>query len=241
MPLTGSLMPYNSDSPNQIVEKIDLDNLSAWFAKELQGVRETERLILTAVVDDLKSFVRWPAKAILLCPGWDRKPSPGAKMKYFQYLPHIQKMAKETAKPFALDGRPNGPAIASFLIAGGERPQRFGSSNGWSIHHLYSSKFPYIDRDKSLHATKEGLHFTQSAGLVAVHPVADAMVDEYPCFTWLLRALAFRRFGYDPDKVFANTHNELGFVTGFVCQVIEEPVFMGSGSAPSGHPGMTMV
>jgi hypothetical protein len=233
-------MPYNRNSPNQIIEKIDLDDLSAWFEKELQRVSRTERVILTAVADDLESFVRWPAKAMLLCSGWDRKPSPGKKMKYFKYLPRIQKMAKEVVRPFALDGRPNGPAIASFLIAGGERPQRFGSSNSWSIHHLYSGKFPYIDRDKSLHATKEGFHFTQSAGLVAVHPIADAMVDEYPCFTWLLRALAFKRFGYDPDKVLADEHDERGFVAGFACQIVGESMPAGSASAPLGHPEMTM-
>jgi hypothetical protein len=95
-----------------------------------------------------------------------------------------------------------GPAIAAFLYAGGERPCRVGSRNCWSIHHLYSGKFPYVGRTETLHAVKHGDHFTNSAGLIAAHPVLDAMCDEYPCIAWYLRARAFERFGYDPDQVF---------------------------------------
>src|SRR5262245_61791339 len=92
------------------------------------------------------------------------------------------------------DTRPNGPAIAAFLMAGGSRPERFGSSNAWSVHHVYSGKFPYAGRQTTIHAAKESFHFTQSAGLVATRPVADALVDEFPFFTWLLRAEAYVRF-----------------------------------------------
>jgi hypothetical protein len=63
------------------------------------------------------------------------------------------------------------------------------------------------------------------------------MVDEYPSFTWLLRAQAFRKFGYDPDKVFAIGHDELGFASGFACQVVKEPELMGSGPVPLDIPG----
>lgn len=63
-------------------------------------------------------------------------------------------------------------------------------------------KFPYVDRDSTLHAVKDGAHFTQSAGLVATHPIVDQMCDEYPFFSWYLRAIAFKKFGYDPDGVF---------------------------------------
>jgi hypothetical protein len=47
--------------------------------------------------------------------------------------------------------------------------------------------------------------FTHSAGLVAVHPLADALADEVPYFAWLLRSEAFRRFRFDPDGVFASS------------------------------------
>jgi len=120
-----------------------------------------------------------------------------------------------------LDGRPNGPAIASFRLAGGKRPPRFGSSNSWSIHHLYSGKFPYPGYQETTHAAKSCLHFTQSAGLIAVHPIADAMVDEFPFFAWLLRGGAFLRFGYDPDGVFSSSRDDCGFIAGRVCRVIK--------------------
>ncbi|MGH2361673.1 MAG: hypothetical protein ACRDGM_14170 [bacterium] len=117
-------------------------------------------------------------------------------------------MAK--ARRVVLDTRPNGPAIASFVLAGGTRPERFGSSNAWSVHHLYSGKFPYIGRETTTHAAKECNHFTQSAGLVAAHPVADALVDEFPFFAWFLRAQAHLLFGYDPDGVFSSARNDTG-------------------------------
>jgi len=88
------------------------------------------------------------------------------------------------------------------------RPERFGSSNAWSVHHLYSGKFLYYERS------------TQSAGVVAVHPVADA-VDEFPFLTWLLRARVYQKFGYDPDSAFSKTRDEYGFKQGRACEVIQ--------------------
>jgi hypothetical protein len=155
----------------------------------------------------------------LLWPDCDRIPLPGQKQKYHTYPAHPRALGKSAG--VYLDRRPNGPAIAAFLLAKGARPARFGSSNNWSIHHLYSGKFPYRGVEKTLHAQKACYHFTQSAGLVAVHPVADALVDEFPFFAWLLRAEAFRRFGYDPDQVFGVNHDAFGFVPGNHCRVIE--------------------
>jgi hypothetical protein len=86
---------------------------------------------------------------------------------------------------------------------------------------LASGKFAYFGRKETNHAAKEGNHFTQSAGLVALHPVADALVDEFPFFAWLLRADAYRRFGYDPDSVFSADHDQYGFVAERQCRVIE--------------------
>ena len=64
---------------------------------------------------------------------------------------------------------------------------------------------------RSLHAVKNGKHFTQAAGLVAVHPIAESLKDEYFHFAWLLRREAFLRFGYDPDAVFSEKTDEYGF------------------------------
>ena len=191
-------MSYNLTSPNGLLEQCDLTDLEGWFARELVQVPDaSERKVLELVTSRLDSFVRWASTAILLWPGCDRVPLSGKKLKYHSFPPHIRKMAK--AVGLRLDTRPNGPAIASFRLADGIRPDRFGSSNAWSIHHLYSGKFPYLGRTTTTHAAKMGNHFTQSAGLVAVHPVADALADEFPFFAWFLRARSYRHFGYDPD------------------------------------------
>jgi hypothetical protein len=212
-------MPYNLGSPKGIVEPCSISDLDAWFARELGQVSSSaERAILTSVAIRLKEFVRWPREALLLWPGCNHVPDAGKKQRYHSYPDHIRRMARAADIP--LDTRPNGPAIASFLLAGGERPDRFGSSNAWSIHHLYSGKFPYAGRESTTHAAKEGKHFTQSAGLIAAHPVADALVDEFPFFAWLLRANSFLKFGYDPDRVFSAKGDEYGFSGGHKYRII---------------------
>jgi len=108
-------------------------------------------------------------------------------------------------------------------LAGGNRPKRFGSSNSWSLHHLYSGKFPYFGRESTVHAVKECNHFTQSAGVVAIHPIADAIFDEFPIFAWFLRAHAYLRFGYDPDQVFSSNGDDYGFPSGKACRMIGVP------------------
>jgi hypothetical protein len=213
-------MPYNLASPSGIVEPCDVNDLAGWLERELRQVpTPAERSVLTTVATQLDAFVRWPAKALLLWHGCNRVPDEGKRQKYFSYPESIKVLAK-TAK-VRLDTRQNGPAIAAFLIAGGTRPDRFGSSNAWSIHHLYSGKFPYLGRTTTTHAAKHALHFTQSAGLVAAHPVADALVDEFPFFAWLLRGHAFLRHGYDPYSVFSASHDEFGFAAEFSCGILE--------------------
>lgn len=204
-------MPYNQTSPHGIRAPVDLSSLPLWFGNELQFLPTSqERDALRHIAVELDAFVRWPKEARLYFPGYDRLPETGKKQKYFnKYSEEICREAR--ALDFQPDRRPNGPAIAAFLLAGGIRPKRFGSSNQWSIHHLYSGKFPYLGSKDTTHAAKRGEHFTQSAGLVAIHPIADAAADEYPCFSWLLRAHAFLRFRYDPDGVFSLEQDDLGF------------------------------
>ena len=197
----------NTGSPNSIARKCRLTDLHDWFESEMSAVEEQViRRFVIDVVTHLDDLVRWPSEAMLLWPGCDRTST------YHEYPEAIRSLAV-AAKIGRLDTRSNGPAISTFLIAGGERPKRFGSHNSWSVHHLYSGKFSYVGRQKRLHAVKDGKHFTQSAGLVAIHPIADQMCDEFPAFSWLLRALAYKRFGYDPDTVFSSKpHDKYGFV-----------------------------
>ena len=149
-----------------------------------------------------KKFVQWPQRAELLMPGVVR-------IGYHVYPQSI--VTKLRASHIPLDSRSNGPAIASYLLAGGERPSRSVGNQKWPIHHVYDGLFCFPSREKTTWATKEGNHFTQSAGLVAIHPVAEALAHEYSFFAWLLRKESFARFGYDPDRVFCKRTNRSGF------------------------------
>jgi len=212
-------MPYNLESPNTLLEPIDPSNIERWFVREtVQVESEAIRHVLHHVACHLADFVEWPKRAVLLWDGCDRCPPVGKKRKYHHYPESISTLAK--AQKITLDSRPNGPARAAFMFAGGTRPERFGSTNAATMHHVYSGKFPYIDRLKTTHAVKLAKHFTQSAGVVATHPVADALCDEYPFFAWLLRYEGFRRFGYDPDGVFSARQDVLGFADGHECEIM---------------------
>jgi len=161
----------------------------------------SEKKIINEVWERRTDYIKFPAKARLLWPECVR-------IKYHT----IPEMIKEEARSMGVqvNSLSNGPAIMSFLLAGGERPVR-SNGQGWHIDHIYDSKFPWPTKGISLHAVKDGDHFTQSAGLAAVHPITEALKDEYFYFAWLLRHEAFLRFGYDPDGVFSDKADEHGF------------------------------
>jgi hypothetical protein len=172
--------------------------------------------VILEVSANIDSFVKWPERAELLWDGCDRKRENAQQQKY-----HTYPLELRNALPLHRfqDGRSNGPAVMAYIVAGGERPLRT-SGRGWNIHHLYDGKFPHPGSTKpSLRAVRDARHFTQSAGLVAVHPIADALADEYAAFAWRLRAESFRRFGYDPDGAFSGAPDEYGFA-GRGCQKI---------------------
>jgi hypothetical protein len=190
----------------QPLSPCDLEDLDDWVHKQIEVVHPAScQTIIAVMCKNLDDFVRWPEQAHLFWPGCIRD-------KYHDYPEQLRVSCREHHIP--LDARSNGPAIASFLFAGGVRPLPDGRRHAWPIHHLYSGEFPYLAREHTVHAVKEGNHFTQSAGLVAIHPVAHAAFEEYPPFAWYLRALAFRKYRYDPDMVFTmQPHDELGFTT----------------------------
>lgn len=137
-------------------------------------------------------FVRWPTEDVLLLPNCTRK-------KYHKYSDDLK--SKLAARKVKADTRSNGPAIAAYLYAGGKRPIKLNKKHGWSIHHIYDGQFPLFDSDDVPRAVELGELFTRTSGLVAIHPVADAMASEFPYLAWLLRAEAYRRFGLDPCNV----------------------------------------
>jgi hypothetical protein len=186
-----------------------LDDLQLWLESEVCSITvESHRTIILEVARNLDSYVRWPQRAELLWEGCDRKRENAQQQRYHSYPAELKAALPEHRFQ---DRRSNGPAITAYLVAGGERPLR-SSGRGWNIHHLYDGKFPYPSNPRpSLQAVKEVCHFTQSAGLVAVHPIADALADECAAFAWRLRAESFRRFGYDPEGVFSSAQNPYGF------------------------------
>ena len=195
-----------------------MDNLLGWYSRETEQIStESFRHVAQYVGTHWRDFIRFAERPLLLWQGCDRVKPEGEKHKYHSYPDDIKATAKQLK--VRLDGRPNGPARASFEFAGGERPERVGSTNDWTAHHLYSGKFPYIGRTSTTHAIKLGDHFTQSAGVITAHPIADALCDEYPFFAWLLRAISYQKFGYDPDGVFSNDQDKFGFVIGKPCTV----------------------
>ncbi len=149
--------------------------------------------VLKLIYRNPETFVSWPQRQLLLLPGITRE------TKYHQYPIAVkQQLLNAGITP---DGRSNGPAICSFLLAGGIRPLR-ETEKGWNIHHIYDGKFHHPSKAVTAHAIKDGRYFTEAAGLVALHPIADAMADEFSEFAWWLREEAFNRFGFDPDQVF---------------------------------------
>jgi len=171
--------------------------------QKFDELNSSEKKIINEVWEHKTEFIQWPAKARLLWPRCVRV------RESYKYPDEIKEEAKSKGIP--IDSRQgNGPAIMSFLLAGGERPKR-SNNQGWHIDHIYDGKFPWRMDGKTLHAVKDGKHFTQSAGLVATHPVAEALVDEHFYFAWLLRHESFLRFNYDPDLVFCKKIDEFGF------------------------------
>jgi len=191
-----------SKSPNTILKSINTTNIRNWISIEISVLNIDIQDVTMKVFDNLSSFCEFPKDKILLWNGCIRS------SKFHNYPLKIKNKKPSGIK---IDTRSNGPANVSFLWAHGSRPARFGSNNKWSVHHMYDGKFPYVGKSITLHAVKEPLHFTQSAGLVALHPIADALADEIPAFAWYLRYMSYKKFGYDPDNVFCKSINKYGF------------------------------
>jgi hypothetical protein len=138
-------------------------------------------------------FVLWSKICLLFIPD-------AVRVKYHQYT--TEQKGRLGDAGITPDSRSNGPAIIAYRLGGGERPHRISPRRDWSIHHIYDGKFPAHGASASTHAVNDGRYFTEAAGLVAVHLIADALADEVAYFAWLLRRKAFDRFGFDPDGVF---------------------------------------
>lgn len=102
---------------------------------------------------------------------------------------------------------------------GNGRPDSAAQTHGQSITFIRAN-FHSVVSARPRTRLRTQTHFTQSAGLIAVHPVADALVDEFPFFAWLLRAKSYIRFGYDPDAAFTLRVNDFGFEINRSCRIV---------------------
>ena len=170
------------------------------FITEMGNLDNSLNRIASEVWASKDDFIRWPKRSVLFWSGLIRHPD-GRRKDCYKYSYKHKALLKKVG--IDEDARNNGLAILSFRLAGGERPVRSDfPRHHWSIHHIYDGRFPVRTNKKVLHATRSGEHFTQSAGLVALHPLADGLVGDCKYFAWLLRHEAFLRFDYDPDEIF---------------------------------------
>jgi len=154
---------------------------------------ETEWSAILSILTNPEQFFQWPQLGALpdalFWPGCVRTQRDG---EYIFPAELILRLERLSLKP---DTRTNGPAINSFLAAGGKRPN--WGNEGWPIHHIFHGT------EGSPHAVRDGNYFTHSAGLVATHPVAHHLAHHSDLLKWLLWREAFLRFGLDPIGVFA--------------------------------------
>jgi hypothetical protein len=179
---------------------IDFENV---MCQQFNALPSIDQKIINEVWSSKQAFIRWPILARLL---WDGT----VRARSHKYPNDIKREAR--SRGIHVDSHAKGPAITSFLLANGERPpRRSNPQHHWAIRHIYNGTFSWPSKHTTLHAIHDGKHFTQSAGLVAVHPLAEVLADEYFYFTWLLRREAYRQFHYDPDLIFCTKIDEYGF------------------------------
>lgn len=114
--------------------------------------------------------------------------------------------AEQVARPN--DPAPSHHAAAAFKFAGGTVPPTpYGTS--WKLRHLYDGTFTgygdehfYGAGQQRINALRDHRHYTQSAGMVALHPIANQLWTIYPWIAYTLRARAAVTFRYDPDRAF---------------------------------------
>ena len=109
----------------------------------------------------------------------------------------------------------------AFRVAGGVTPQT-AQGQPWMLRHLYEGLHPFLGKEQTFDSMNDGDHFTQTAGLVAVHPILDYFW-QFGAVVKTARARAYVSFGYDPDRYFNPVgHNPKGFIPNHPVGVMEQ-------------------
>jgi hypothetical protein len=153
-----------------------------------------------ALVLATQGLFEFPQCAVLLWSGCTRQSEP------YRFPAGLQAKWKGR-RSGRLDYRmQNGPPNSAFTLGGGKKP------SGWELDHIYD--------EEPLWSVRKGLHFTQSAGLVAMPRHAHRRRHSDSMLSWLVRGIAFLKFGYDPLTAFSKgSHDKFGFIVGKSCEV----------------------
>ncbi|PRY31103.1 hypothetical protein CLV58_12366 [Spirosoma oryzae] len=165
-------------------------------------IDEEYMFVIRHVTRNWDKFVKWPSVQNLYFPAIHRMKATESYPSTI-YDEHLTKMQERNIKSRKWT---NDPAAIAYQLSSDVYPKRQKKASiHWHVRHIYDGQFPWTSNKVTLHAVKSGDHFTHSAGLVAIHPIADALADEFGYFAWLLRAEAYERFGYDPDNIFSSS------------------------------------
>jgi hypothetical protein len=171
--------------------------LPPWITELADSIPSWIRGVVDQVWANRSNFIRWPCEPLVFAEGCIRD-----GVRFHRYS-NAQRERLRAAGIRSPDTMSNGPAVMAYRLAGGHRPTRESRQHVWSIHHVYDGQFTSpIATTPTVRAVAHPVYFTHSAGLVAIHPIADALADEFAYFAWLLRYEAFVRFQFDPDRVF---------------------------------------
>jgi hypothetical protein len=169
-----------------------------------------QQLLFTLCIDLYltNTLVRFAARSLLIWPrctpgeNLDGLPDDAKELSFYSAGAGIPEYAKKRLQQeltergiTSLERCPVDPDRFSFRFADGF------ILPGWHFHHIYDGTSPLGRGKKTLSARHHGLHFTQTAGMVAIHPIVEALYDYFPCIKRTLRARSFKKFEYDPDGI----------------------------------------
>jgi hypothetical protein len=124
-----------------------------WLQELVARTSDTEWRDILSLCTGPSEFFEWPQEGTLLWPRFSRADD---NQVHAYPLELKQKLAR---LGLPSDTRNNGPAIMSFLAAGGRRPR--SGRESWPVHHIYDGKGEVASGPKNvLHAASCCQHFT---------------------------------------------------------------------------------
>ncbi len=212
--------PFNPGNPNEWFDAIMQDQPA--FIRSLCRSLRYESLLVRLPMPTRTKLCKWG----MTVTGRIGIPDDANAADVVGNMPTPEQMLRQDDEEYAVLVRQEDPealnpgaqsfwafAAAGFRYGGGVVPQAPPEADGWKTRHLYAGA-PALAAGVAFDATRDPNHYTQSAGIVAVHPVVDHLMALHPCMVFTLRWRAFDAFRYDPANYFAPQagHDACGFV-----------------------------